>query len=145
MISYLKNRIYRNKVLKRIEELCLDVLGKEDGGFAMGLFAMQTRYLVEQGKLDVSGVIAAYRRARQSIDESAISFIDGTITQLKQTRDINELDVDDRDSLSKGIMLLENVIDKSMLKSGGKIGILPRNGQFAQNAEKIGLSEFFTG
>lgn len=145
MISYLKNRIYRNKVLKRIEELCLDVLGKEDGGFAMGLFAMQTRYLVEQGKLDVSGVIAAYRRARQSIDESAISFIDGTITQLKQTRDINELDVDDRDSLSKGIMLLEKVIDKSMLKSGGKIGILPRNGQFAQNAEKIGLSEFFTG
>ncbi|MGE3622938.1 MAG: hypothetical protein AB7H77_03555 [Bdellovibrionales bacterium] len=145
MISYLKNRIYRNKVLKRIEELCLDVLGKEDGGFAMGLFAMQTRYLVEQGNLDLSGVIAAYRRARQSIDESAISFIDGTITQLKQTRDINELEVDDRDSLSKGIMLLEKVIDKSMLKSGGKIGILPRNGQFAQNAEKIGLSEFFAG
>ncbi len=144
MIGFFKNRIFRGKVLLRIEELCLNILGKDDGEYAMALFAMQTRNLVEWGKLNMSAIMAEYRRSRHSIDEAAVLFIDGTVTQLKQTRDGKDLLAEDIDSLNRGITLLEKVVDKAIFQSMGKIGILPRNGKFAQSAEKHGLDQFFT-
>ena len=140
MIGFIKNRIYETKILMRTEELCLRILGKDDGGYAMDIFTMAMKKLKHLGNL--STLMSLYRRSGQSIDESALCLLDGAVTQIKQVVREKQLSADITESLNKGTDFLEKVIDRIMYESPGKF--LPRNGHFAQAAKQTGLDKFFT-
>jgi hypothetical protein len=86
-------------------------------------------------KTPPKAIFKQYRKIGFSVDEAAISVIDGTVSALKEAAKRH-----DAEEAGRPIALLEALIDSAVRLP---TRILPRNGKFADAAEKSGFSKFF--
>jgi hypothetical protein len=132
---FFSSRVYGNRAIFRVEKLVGEFLKDEDFRTCMEVFATVNSTLSEEKALDVKAIFRTYRKSGLSIDDAALSFLDGTITTLKKLAARRPSPESDR-----AISLMESVVDGVMFKRPGRI--LPRNGRFAKAAEAAGLAAF---
>jgi hypothetical protein len=94
----------------------------------------------DAGFINLRQLQKGYRKLGLTLDEAALSLIDGTVTQMKLGLDVSKPEPEFKETLSRVVGSLETVIDKAFLKYSGRI--FPRNGQAAQRAEASGLDKF---
>jgi hypothetical protein len=101
----------------------------------MAAFTTINMSLASHSGLDLKAIFKQYRKIGFSVDDAAISLIDGTVSALKEASKRH-----DTKEAGRPIALLEALID-SAVRLPTKL--LPRNGKFANAAEKSGFAKFF--
>lgn len=129
-------------IFQEIDRMCCESIGSDKGPVAAMTAIETTKYLEEKGAFSIDELLDIYERSRLSHRDIALSFIDGAASHLKNPFGMSQerLSFDQKKLLNENLMLLEAVIDAVMRKNPGKI--LPRNGRFAEAAEKAGMDKW---
>jgi len=130
------NTDYAKGVIERAHSLIESTLGEDRAQQGKVFFKTMLEKEIEVGRLTPE-IFNHLRGTSNSLDDAAIALIDGLITSIK-----NIFKATKRENPFFGQMLmLEDVIDNYIRKSPPNF--LPRNGRFAEQAEKVGLDKFF--
>jgi len=134
------NRIYGNRVVLRVQAIISSVLQTPESDECIATFGVVNASLIGSGQLNLKKTIQAYRKAGLSIDEAALSMIDGTVTTLKDL--ISSKPREECNDIVRLITMLERVLDEVVYfrMAGGRVA--PRNGAFSELSKEYGQDMF---
>lgn len=132
---FFRDSRYAKKVINRVYTLLSEFLDGTDRVECAVFFRTFDEFAGENLQIDAKAICKAYRKHGLSIDDAALSYIDGTVSAIKKLPSYGS-----KKPLNKAVEQLETVIDGVMLKRPGRIA--PRNGRFGDAMEDPTLSKY---
>ena len=129
-------RDYLGAALAEVDALLLSTLGFDRGSECAHLFAIHLEREVDEGNLSKE-ILSRFMSNGLAPNDVGLTILDHHVTVLKE---LSRLRVGD-DQLRSFINDFETVIDHRMKTDPGKV--LPRNGCFAEAADRVGLNKWF--